>query len=96
LAVTNLADLELAAGRPEAALAPAQEAVRVLEAAHGRDNRNTILAVATLARIQARLGDLDGARPILEDAHRRLAAVLGPDHPDVASVAAVLTELYPR
>jgi hypothetical protein len=66
----------------------------VLQAAHGRDNRNTILAEANLARARALLGERNAARPMLEDAQRRLAAELGPDHPDVASIGKVLVELY--
>ncbi len=68
------AELELAHGRPERALAVARDAARRFDEAGDLGGRSRCLLL--LARIKRSAGDMDGARRELEDAERGAPPVL--------------------
>ena len=86
-ALSVRASVELAAGRPDEAVADAARALDMFQkvAQPGEHSRILGKAYLILARALAALGKVDEARAAAHSAAEHLQASLGPDHPDTQS-----------
>ncbi|NUS88432.1 MAG: tetratricopeptide repeat protein [Streptomyces sp.] len=62
----------------------------------GRDHPDVLTATQFLGHATSDLGDIYGARPIIEDTHTRRRATLGDDHPDTLQSANDLAAIHTR
>ena len=84
----GLAGLEMQQNRYEEALAPAEEALRVILQATGEAGADAALAYATVAEIHRGANRPDRALPLFRKARELYDKALGPDHPRIASILA--------
>ncbi|MFE2723091.1 SAV_2336 N-terminal domain-related protein [Kitasatospora sp. NPDC059327] len=95
-AALDVSGMLLAArGRRPEALAALAEAAELHERVHGRDHPAWAENRWRLGRVLAAAGEDDRARGLLVEARTVLAARLGPDHPRLVPVDAVLAGLGP-
>lgn len=89
-ALVGLGEVELARGRLDPAEAHFREALKVREAALGKEHRELAYCLDGLGRVAAARGKGPEAVDLLRRAAAILKGSLGPDHPDTRRVAAHL------